>query len=413
METNIQGSLPPEILEEAAELSRGAEILPDGTAGLARKILEARNAGRVLRVKLGVDPTSGDLHLGHAVVLRALRRFQDRGHQAVLIIGGFTAQIGDPSGRNATRPSLTAEEVAANAQSYLSQVGSILDLSRAEVVNNADWLSTMDLTKVLKLASQATVNQLLAKEGFGERLGNQQPVGLHELFYPLLQGFDSVVVRADVEIGGSDQRFNVLQGRQLQVSSGQPAQVALLLPLLEGTDGVKKMSKTFGNSVGLKDTPDEMFAKCMRIPDALIVKWLELASTLTSAQIDEVKAALAGGGNPKVAKERLAHQLVLQQHDAARADAAQVEWNRVHSQRLVPESMPSHVVSSPTSIVRLLVETSLAKSNNDARRLIQGGGVRLNTEKVSDENLQVPAPSQEGTVLQVGRKKFVRLVNLK
>jgi tyrosyl-tRNA synthetase len=405
-----EDSLSPAALEEAKELCRGAEVLPDGQEGLARRILEARSEGRVLRVKLGVDPTSCDLHLGHSVVLRALRRFQDHGHQVVLIIGGFTAQIGDPSGRSATRPALTAEQVATNAATYLEQVGLILELARAEVVNNADWLGSMDLTKILKLASLVTANQLLAKESFGERIDAQQPVALHELFYPVLQGFDSVQVRADVEIGGTDQRFNVLMGRQLQMQLGHRPQLAMLLPLLPGTDGVRKMSKSFSNSIGLTDAPDEMFGKCMRIPDDLIARWFELVTNLSGAEIDAIQAEIAGGGNPRDAKERLAQQLVLQSHGTGPAQAALDAWRRVHSQRLAPQEMPSHVVTAPIGLVELLVQASLAPSKNQARNLIKGGGVRLDGQKVSDQNLTVPVPPASGVVLQVGRRQFARLV---
>jgi tyrosyl-tRNA synthetase len=405
-----EDSLARAALEEAKELCRGAEVLPEGVEGLARRITEARSEGRVLRVKLGVDPTSCDLHLGHSVVLRALRRFQDRGHQVVLIVGGFTAQIGDPTGRNSTRPQLTAEAVTANAGTYLAQVGLILDMEKVEVVNNQNWLGSMDLTRILKLAGLVTVNQLLAKESFGERVGKQQPVALHELFYPVLQGFDSVEVRADVEIGGSDQRFNVLMGRQLQPQFGQKPQLALLVPLLAGTDGVRKMSKSFGNSIGLTDAADEVFGKCMRIPDSLIVPWFELLTTLSGDEIAAVKAELGCAGNPKDAKERLARQLVLQLHGTDAAQAAVDAWRRVHSERQAPADMPSLVVASPLGLVDLMVQAKLAESKTQARNLIDGGGVRLAGAKVADRGLTVQVPAPEGVVLQVGRRRFVRLV---
>ncbi len=400
-----------DILQEAQELARGAEILPEGTTGLARKIQAARMSGRVLRVKLGVDPTSTDLHLGHAVVFRKLRRFQEFGHQIVLIIGGFTAQIGDPSGRNSTRPPLTREQVNANAETYLNQMGLILDMEKTEVVNNADWLAPMTLNEVLKLASLVTVNQLLAKEAFGDRLEKQLPIGLHELFYPLAQGYDSVAIRADVELGGTDQRFNILQGRELQPQYGQEQQLALLLPLLEGTDGVQKMSKSYNNYIGLKESPDDMFGKCMRIPDELILKYFELTTTLTGAEIDQIKSALDLGGNPKDAKEKLARQVVLQYHGQSLADKALEEWKRVHSQRLIPEEMPLYVVKSPTQLFRLIVESKLAGGSGEAKRLVQEGGVRLDGQQEKDPNFEVGVPGSEGVVLQVGRRKFVKLVN--
>lgn len=402
-------SIPADVLAQATELSRQAEVLPDGPAALAGKILAARKAGRQLRVKLGVDPTSTDLHLGHAVVFRKLRQFQDFGHQVVLIIGGFTAQIGDPSGRNTTRPPLTPEQVAANARTYLEQMGLILDVARTEVVNNADWLAKLSLAEVLKLASSVTANQLLAKEAFGERLEKHLPIGFHELFYPLLQAYDSVEVRADVELGGTDQRFNILQGRELQPYYGQEPQLAFLVPLLEGTDGLQKMSKSYGNYIGLKEPPDDMFGKCMRIPDELIVKYFELATTYSGAEIDAIKAALKAGGNPKDAKEKLAHQIVRQYHGPAAAEKALSEWRRVHSERLFPDDMPQHVVADRTYLFRVIVDSKLASGTGEAKRLVQEGAVRLDGEPVRNPNYQLSLSGGHTMVLQVGRRKFVRL----
>lgn len=404
-------NIPQDIIEEAAELCRGAEVLPDGALGLARRIYQARKDGRPLRAKLGVDPTAADLHVGHAVVLRKLKRFQDFGHQVVLIIGGFTARIGDPTGRNATRPPLTAEDVTRNAETYLSQIELILDLSKVEMTNNADWLDPLSLKDVIKLASTVTANQLLAKEAFGSRLEQQQPVALHELFYPLLQAYDSVAIRADVELGGTDQRFNILQGRELQPCYGQEAQMAMLLPLLEGTDGVKKMSKSYNNYIALKDTPDDMFGKCMRIPDELIIKFFELASSFTGKEIDEVKEMLEKGGNPKDAKEKLGQRLVLQYHGEAASEAALATWKKVHSEKQVPDDMPSHTVTEPTALFRIMVDSKLCAGSGEAKRLVQEGGVRINGEQVKDPNQQVSVENGTELVLQVGRRKFVKLLN--
>jgi tyrosyl-tRNA synthetase len=408
----VENSIPAEVLAEATELCRGAEVLPGGMLGLAAKLHEARSAGRVLRVKLGVDPTSCNLHLGHAVVLRVLRRFQDFGHQVVIIIGGFTAQIGDPSGRNATRPALTQAEVAANAQTYLAQIGLVIDLAKAEVVNNSDWLATMNLTRVLELASRVTVNQLLAKEGFGERLEKNQPLALHEVMYPLLQGFDSVSVKADVEIGGTDQRFNLLSGRQLQPFFQQSPQVVMMMPLLVGTDGVRKMSKSFGNHIGLTEPASDMFAKVMRIGDGQIITFFELATSASQEEIEKVRQALAAGSNPKDAKELLAQTVIRQFHGQAAADEALAGWRRVHSQRLAPEEMPSHGVAEPKGLAKLMVELGLAESNTRARKLIEGKAVSIDGEKVLDVNFQVAVPPEAGSVLQVGRRHFVRLVRI-
>lgn len=403
--------IPQDIVEEAQELCRGAEVLPEGAMGLARRIYQARKAGRPLRAKLGVDPTAADLHVGHAVVLRKLRRFQDFGHQVVLIIGGFTARIGDPTGRNATRPPLTAEDVARNAETYLSQIELILDLSKVEMTNNADWLDPLSLKDVIKLASTCTANQLIAKEAFGDRLDKQQPVSFHELFYPLLQAYDSVAIRADIELGGTDQRFNILQGRELQPHYAQEAQMAMLLPLLEGTDGIKKMSKTYNNYIALKDAPDDMFGKCMRIPDELIIKYFDLTSAFTGKEIDEVKEMLAKGGNPKDAKEKLGRQLVLQYHGEAAAEAALASWTKVHSEKQVPDDMPSHAVKEPTALFRIMVDSKLCAGSGEAKRLAQEGGVRINGEQVKDPNHVVTVESGSDLVLQVGRRKFVKLIN--
>ncbi len=401
--------LPPDVVEESRELCRGAEVLPDGVDGLARKILEARARGQHLRVKLGVDPTSTDLHLGHAVVFRKLRRFQEFGHQVVLIIGGFTAQIGDPSGRDKTRVPLTPDLVAANAQTYINQMGLILDMGKTEVVNNADWLASMDLAHMLQLASFATVNQLIAKEAFGQRIEKQLPVALHELFYPLLQGYDSVAIKADIELGGTDQRFNILQGRELQPRYGLSAQLAMLLPLLEGTDGVQKMSKSYGNYISLKDEPSEMFGKCMRIPDSLIIKYFELTTTLTGLEIDALTEQLKGGANPKDFKEKLGHQVVKQYHGEDRAAAALAEWKKVHSEKQVPDDIPEHGLTGPTALFRILVDAKLVASGGEAKRLIAEGGVRVDGEQNKDPNYVIEVSGGATLVVQVGRRKFVRV----
>ncbi|MBX9670182.1 MAG: tyrosine--tRNA ligase [Candidatus Obscuribacterales bacterium] len=401
--------IPEELHAQARELGRGAEILPEGTLGLAKKLHTAQKQGRQLRVKLGIDPTSTDLHIGHSVVFRKLRRFQEFGHQVVLIIGGFTAQIGDPSGRNTTRPPLTREQVEENAKTYLNQMGLILDLSKTELVNNADWLAPLDLNDILKLASLVTINQLLAKEAFGDRFEKQLPVSFHELFYPLLQGYDSVAVRADVELGGTDQRFNILQGRELQPHYLQDQQVALLVPLLEGTDGVKKMSKTYDNYIALKDEPSDMLGKCMRIPDDLIVKYFELATTLTGDEIDEIKNDLQGRKNPKDVKMLLGKQIVSQYHGAEKGEAAVAEWQQVHSERKLPDDIPEFTIVEPKALFRILTDINLAPSAAQAKRLIAEGGVRVDTEQVTDPNFEIGTAPGDHAVVQVGRRRFAKV----
>lgn len=403
-----------EALVGKAEMPSGKTELPSGKTEivpnihtLAKLLMDAAAEGRPLRVKFGVDPTSPDLHLGHTVGLRALKRFQDFGHDVILVIGGFTAQQGDPSGRNAARPQLSAQQVAHHARTYLEQVALVLDMDRVRLMNNADWLSSVD---IIKLASLVTVNQLLAKDGFGSRIEQNQPLGLHELVYPLLQGFDSVHLQADIELGGSDQRFNILMGRQLQPHFGQRPQLALLLPLLVGTDGVRKMSKSFGNSIGLTDAPELMFAKVMGIADTLIEPFAELASNADSAFRAEIKQHLQEGGNPKEAKERLALILVGEFHGIEAAQAAKDEWNKVHSKREMPSQMPSHLLDKPSEAARVLKDCGLCASINEARRLIDGGGVRLDSVKITDRGHVLAVPPPAGQVLQVGRRSFVRLL---
>jgi len=404
-------------LVRTCDLTLGAEILPGGEAALAELLALAQSENRPLRIKLGVDPTSLDLHLGHAVVLRALKRFQDAGHQVVLLIGGFTATIGDPTGRDVTRPALTAAQVAVNAETYLVQAAKILDMARTEVVNNIDWLGTMPSAELMRLISLVSVNQLLAKDSFGVRIDNQQSVGVHELVYPALQGFDSVHLRADIEVGGSDQRFNVLMGRQLQGHFGHKPQLAMLLPLLEGTDGVQKMSKSLGNSISLQDAPDDMFARCMRIPDDKIVRWFTLATTAVAGEITQVQASLAAGVNPKELKEALAMRVVGELHGKDAGHTALANWQRVHCKREAPEQMEEHSIASAHGsdsgsgplLVDVLVSSGLAPSRNQARKLIAGGGVRLDGVKVEDSAFVVILVAGASAVLQVGRRKFVRL----
>jgi len=405
-----ENAIPDEIMGQARELCRGTEVVPEGVLGLAKRIKLCRDQKRPLRVKLGIDPTHTDLHIGHAVIFRKLRRFQDFGHQVVLIIGGFTAQIGDPSGRNATRPNLSAQDVAANAKTYLEQISVILDLEKTELTNNADWLAPLNLNDLLKLASKVTINQLLAKEAFGQRIDQQLPVFFHELFYPLLQGYDSVAINADIELGGTDQRFNILMGRELQPSYTVEPQLGMFLPLLEGTDGEKKMSKSFNNYIGLKEGADDMFGKCMSIPDQLIIKYFELTTSLSGKEIDAIHKELEAGANPKDAKEQLAWQLVKLYHSQDAADSAKSNWSRVHSEKKPPEEMPLHVVSTGTPLFRVLVDAGLVKGTGEAKRQIQQGGVRLDGNAHKDPNFIVIVPEGGSIIASVGRREFARLV---
>jgi tyrosyl-tRNA synthetase len=361
--------------------------------------LQARlDRGEKLRVKLGLDPTAPDLHVGHLVLFDVLRMFQDGGHTVVVIIGDYTAQIGDPSGRSETRPVLTAEQVAANAETYFEQVDLVLDRKRMEVRHNSEWLAPMTAADILRLLGKATLQQVLQREDFGDRIKSGAPVGAHEILYPFNQAYDSVAVNADIEIGGTDQLFNLLFGREIQKAYGQEAQDIAVFPLLEGTDGAQKMSKSLGNYIGLTEPPEEIYGKTMSIPDQLIEKYLRLISGLSPSEIDTTLKL-----KPRDAKAALARQLVKRLHGEKAAALAEEAFMRQFVRKEEPAAVEEHAVAGPTDIVTLLVETGIAKSRNEARRLAQQGGVRKNGEKV-DEN----AKATTADVISA-RRRFIRL----
>jgi tyrosyl-tRNA synthetase len=381
--------------------------------GLKKKLAK----GTPLNIKLGVDPTSPDLHIGHAVPLRKLRQFQDLGHTVTLIIGDGTALIGDPSGRNSTRPQLSTEQVQANAQTYLDQAMKILDPQKTNVVHNADWILKLDLGELLGLLSNFTVARILERDDFHNRYTNQQPIALHEFLYPVMQAYDSVVIDADVELGGSDQLFNLLAGRELMEKMGKEPQVTLTMPLLEGTDGVRKMSKSYGNYVGLTDAPNDMFGKVMSIPDEMMVKWYRLASTLEVDQIDAIEAGLASGElHPNRVKRDLALNIVTAYHDAEAAAEAEAAFDRQFKQHEIPEDVAEFAADlTPNEeglvyVAKVMADAGLAKSAGEARRLIDGGGVKLNGEALAPKSYNVDPQLLAGAVLQVGKRKFVKLV---
>lgn len=405
MTSPLQALTPEEQLEQ---LRRGAaEIISEEE--LLEKLRRSRREGRPLRVKLGLDPTAPDIHLGHTVVLRKLRQFQDLGHQVVLIIGDFTGRIGDPTGKSVTRPQLTEEEVRANAATYARQLGKILDPARTEIVFNNDWLGRLTFAEVIHLAARYTVARMLERDDFAQRYREGRPIAIHEFLYPLAQAYDSVAVRADVELGGTDQKFNLLVGREIQREYGQEAQVALLMPLLEGTDGRDKMSKSLGNYIGIDEPPAEMFGKTMSIPDELIVKYMTLVTDLDLEEIRGLERGMAAGEvNPRDAKLRLAHALVRMYHGQEAADAAREEFLRVFSRGELPSELPELAVAAgEMDAVRLLRETGMAASNSEARRLIGQGAVRLDGLRVTDPN--APLRIADGAVLQVGKRRFARL----
>lgn len=392
----------------AALLSAADESLPEGE--LARKL----TLGRPLRVKFGVDPSRPDLHLGHAVPLRTLRRFQDLGHVAVLIIGDVTGMVGDPSGRSETRPMLTADEMAVNAHSYLDQAGRVLDMDTVEVRRNSEWLAAMSVYDMLALASSATVAQMLEREDFQVRFGENRPISIVELLYPLLQARDSVAVQADVELGGSDQKFNLLMGRELQRDAGQEPQAIVTFPLLVGTDGSKKMSKSYDNYVGLTDEPGQMFGRLMRIPDGLIGTYLRLCTDATESEADLVIQGLEDGSlKPNDEKRRMAAAVVDLYHGGGTGAAAEARFDEVHREHQIPSDVEE--VEIPSAAVKdgqvwvpgLLKGLGLAASNSEARRLITQGGVRVDGEPLAVEDLSENV--LRGAVVQVGRRQFRRL----
>jgi tyrosyl-tRNA synthetase len=395
--------------EQAANLLGGAEVLPQN--GLTLKLAECK---RPLRVKLGFDPTKPDLHLGHAVVLRALKRFQDAGHQVVVIIGDFTAMIGDPTGKEATRPPLSLEEVKANAQTYLDQLGTILDLSRTEVRFNSEWLSKLGLTEVIKLAARTTVAQMLARENFARRYERNEPIALHEFLYPLMQAYDSVAVEADVELGGTDQRFNLLMGREIQEAYGQSPQVIAMCSILEGTDGVHKMSKSLGNAISLTEDPKEMYGKTMSIPDSLLDNYFTLASGLPLSEVKRISEGLKSGAiHPRDAKMLLARSTVALYHGQEEAKLAEESFVRQFQQHQLPAEIEEYPVNAGIPISNLLVQIGLVKSTSEARRVIEQGGVKLHKNPGETETLKDPLgileiPS-EGLIIQVGKRKFAKV----
>ncbi|HIE12471.1 MAG TPA: tyrosine--tRNA ligase [Desulfotomaculum sp.] len=399
--------------EQMAIIRRGAaEIILEEE--LQRKLAKAKETGEPLKVKLGLDPTAPDIHLGHTVVLQKMRQFQDLGHRVVIIIGDFTARIGDPSGKTETRKQLTEDEVMANAETYKEQIFKVLDPDRTEMVFNSSWLAPLTFAEIIRLAANYTVARMLEREDFSKRYKAGSPISIHEFFYPLMQGYDSVALGADVELGGTDQRFNLLMGRTLQSAYGQEPQAAITMPILEGLDGVQKMSKSLGNYVGITEEPGVMYGKLMSLPDGLIVRYLELVTPVPADEVAAIESGLRDGSiNPRDAKMRLAREVVSQFHSPEAAAKAEAEFIRVFREHRVPADIPEYAV--PEEMVeeglvylpRLLVAAGLVPSTSEARRLIAQGGVHLNEEKVFDANARIsPVP---GTVIRIGRRRFVRL----
>lgn len=391
--------------------SGAAQIVPE------KALMDKLKRGKPLNIKLGVDPTAPDIHLGHAVPLRKLRQFQDLGHQVTLIIGDGTALIGDPSGRNSTRPQLTREQIKENAQTYVDQAFKVLDPEKTTLRYNSEWILSLGMEDLLKIASSFTVARILERDDFHNRYTSELPISLHEFLYPIMQAYDSVVIKADVELGGTDQLFNLLAGRELMEKMGMEPQVCLTLPLLEGTDGVKKMSKSYGNYIGLTDAPNDMFGKVMSIPDELMVKYYRLASTVPVDQIDAIEKGLAADEiHPNRCKRDLAQNIVAAYYDEEAAKEAEAAFDRQFKQHEVPEDIPEFAADlTPNEegtvyLAKLIADSGLAKSTGDARRKIDQGGVKINGEAVAAKAYNVAPSTLEGAVIQVGKRKFVRLV---
>ncbi len=396
-----------EVERQLRTIRRGsAEIVPEEE--LVQKIRKSVATGTPLRVKLGLDPTAKDIHLGHTVVLQKIRQMQDLGHLVHLVIGDFTGRIGDPTDKAETRRQLTEQEVAENAQTYVKQVFKVLDPDKTEVVYNSTWLAPLTFADVVRLASTLTVARMLEREDFTKRFRENRPIHVHEFFYPLMQAYDSVALKSDIELGGTDQKFNLLMGRTLQKEFGLEQQVALMMPLLEGLDGVHKMSKSLGNYIGVDENIHDMFGKAMSIPDELMPKYFELVSSVSTEELEKIKASLADGSyHPRDAKMRLAKELVSRFHGEAASVEAEQHWHQVFQQGALPEDIPEAAVESGKQwIVKVLVQTGLAKSNREGRRAVEQGGVRLNGEKVSNPDEEIDVA--DGMVIQVGKRQFVR-----
>lgn len=372
-------------------------------------LAERLEGGQPLRVKVGFDPTAPDLHLGHTVLMHKMRQFQDFGHQVIFLVGDFTGRIGDPSGRNATRPILTAEELKDNQQTYLEQAFKVLDREKTEVRFNSEWMDQMTPDDLVRLASEHTVARMLERDDFAKRYGENQPISIHEFLYPLIQGYDSVMLEADVELGGTDQTFNLLVGRELQKRRGQAPQIVMTLPLLEGTDGVRKMSKSYDNAIGIQEEPEQMFGKLMSLSDPMMWRYFDLLSLRSDSELEDLRNQVEGGGNPRDAKLELARELVARFHDEAAAERAQEDFTARFRDHQLPEDMEEIELTAEEALLlpNVLQQAGLCSSTSDARRMIKAGAVRMDGEKISDPKCELPFDS--AVVLQVGRRRVARV----
>jgi tyrosyl-tRNA synthetase len=390
------------------------KILAENTAEIIveeefkKKLEKSVAENKPLRCKLGIDPSAPDLHLGHAVVLHKLRQFQELGHHVIIILGDFTGMVGDPTGRSETRKQLTVEEVMANARTYQDQIFNILDPERTELVFNSEWLAKLTFADVIKLASTLTVARMMEREDFSKRYAENIPISIHEFFYPLMQGYDSIAIRADIEFGATEQKFNLLMGRQLQREYGQEPQVAFTMPILVGTDGVQKMSKSLGNYIGITESPEEIYGKTMSIGDDLMPEYYRLATSVPSAEIESILDNLKNEKlHPRDAKMRLAREIVSLYHGDEAAAAAEERFKQVFQKGEMPAEMPDYAFKGPLNIINAMVDAKLAPTKSEARRLIQQNGVKIDGETVASIELELPTGL--AAVLQVGKRKFARI----
>jgi tyrosyl-tRNA synthetase len=402
------------------DINKQLKILKQGVSDLIseedlkEKLIEAQKEDRPLRVKLGLDPTAPDIHLGHTVVLKKLKQFQDLGHEVYLIIGDFTGRIGDPSGKSKTRKQLSEEEVKENARTYEEQFSKILDEDKTKLVFNSSWLGEMDFEDVINLSSKYTVARMLERDDFHNRYQDNKPIGIHEFFYPLMQGYDSVAIEADVELGGTDQRFNLLVGRNLQKEYGQESQVLVMMPLLEGLDGTEKMSKSLGNYIGIEDKPADMYGKVMSIPDDMIVRYFELVTNTDVKEVEKIKEAIEEKNeNPMEYKKQLARTIVKEYHGEEGAKEAEKEFESVFSKGNLPEDIPEVEISKDRLedgelwIVKIVAATGMVDSNSEARRMIKQGAVTIDDEKYEKINLDLEV--KDGMIVQIGKRRYAKI----
>lgn len=399
----------PTLNEQMDIIRRGtSEILPEDE--LVRKIEESITSNTPLRVKLGCDPSRPDLHLGHSVVLRKLRQFQDLGHIAILIVGDFTGMIGDPTGKNKTRPSLTLEETRKNGQSYFEQASQILDIDSVEIRYNSDWLAPMTFEDVIKLSARYTVARMLERDEFEKRYRNQEPISVHEFLYPLAQAMDSVAIHSDIELGGTDQKFNLLVGREIQREYGQAPQVILTMPLLEGTDGIEKMSKSLDNYIAFNDTPENMYGKTLSIPDNLILPYFNLVTDVEEERLAEIGTGMERGDNPRDFKRELARTVVASFYDENAAAQAEAHFDRVIKNKMAPEDVDEYPLpaDSEKTLLDVIFEAGLVKSKGEGRRLMQQSAVSVDDTRITDPTAAVPEGDE--IIVKVGKRRFVKII---